>query len=141
MDLLLQRDRLEADRTFGEMSADGRHLVHVLEDAVREVAGEPPELWKIHGKTAIPVGRYRVTLENSGRFGPDTLTLNNVKGFDAIRMHGGNTEKDTEGCPLLGMNRTAAGINNCAPAVAMVKELVRQAIAGGESVWLTVANP
>lgn len=135
MKLILQRTTPPGKpRTFGELLAeDGRHLCFTLEDMVRSGP-------KVHGETAIPAGTYRVTLEPSPRFGPDTLTVHDVPGFKFIRMHGGNTERDTEGCPLLGLKKTDAGINTCAPAVAMVKEIVRQAIAGGESVLLEVVN-
>lgn len=128
-------------RTFGEWrDATGQRLAHTLEDCVREKPGVPVEKWKIKGETAIPAGRYRITLENSGRFGPDTTTINSVPGFVAIRVHGGNTEQDTEGCPLLGLNRSAMGISNCAPAVAKVKALVKAVIAAGDSVWLDIIN-
>lgn len=128
-------------RTFGEMlDADGVRLVHTLEDQVREVDGEPVSKWKIKGETAIPAGRYRVIREDSSRFGKGTLTLLKVDGFVAIRMHGGNTEADTEGCPLLGTNRSATGISNCAPAVQKIKDIVAAADAANEEVWLTVAN-
>ena len=128
-------------RTFGEMlDADGVRLVHTLEDEVREVAGEPVSKWKVKAQTAIPAGRYRVIREDSNRFGKGTLTLLDVEGFIAIRMHGGNTEADTEGCPLLGMNKSASGISNCAPAVQKIKDIVIAAEAENEQVWLTVAN-
>lgn len=141
MNFLLQRNTLQPTRTFGELSHEGQFLCHVLEDAMRQVPDQPVLLWKIKHHTAIPTGRYRLTLEHSNRFGPDTLTIKQVEGFDGIRCHGGNTEADTEGCPLFGTNRTTTGINNCAPAVSMVKALVRQAEAGGGQAWITVANP
>ena len=58
-------------------------------------------------------------------------------------MHAGNTEYDTEGCPLLGLQVTPTGImgGTSRPAVALVKEVVRQAIAEGRTVMLEVKNP
>lgn len=141
IEFTLQRDDLQETRTFGQFMVDGKPYVQTLEDAVREVAGQPVKVWKIKKETAIPTGRYRVTLENSSNFGPETLTINGVEGFEYIRMHGGNTERDTEGCPLLGMNRTDTGINTCARAVDLVKQLVRKANAAGDTCWLTVRNP
>jgi hypothetical protein len=35
------------------------------EDEIREIPGRPVAEWKVHGKTAIPAGRYRITLEAS----------------------------------------------------------------------------
>jgi hypothetical protein len=144
MKLTLTRYELTPARTFGKLTAeDGHRLCYTLEDAVREVPGKPVGNWKIHGKTAIPAGSYRLTLENSPRFGLDTLTVNAVPGFTGVRMHAGNTEYDTEGCPLLGLQVTPTGImgGTSRPAVALVKEVVRQAIAEGRTVMLEVKNP
>lgn len=144
MKLTLRRTDAAGARTFGDLIAeDGHRLCHTLEDEIREVDGQPVSEWKIKGATAIPSGEYRITLEHSARFGPDTLTVNDVPGFVGVRMHAGNTEADTEGCPLLGMAINAGGIvgGTSGPAVKLVKEVVRQAIAAGETVWLTIENP
>lgn len=144
MKLTLQRYEAQPNRTFGRMLAeDGHRLCYVLEDAVREIEGRPVAEWKIHGKTAIPAGDYQITLENSPRFGPDTLTVNGVPGFVGVRIHAGNTEADTEGCPLLGMEVTPTGImgGTSRPAVSLIKVLVQQAIREGETVWMRVVNP
>ncbi len=148
MILTLQRTHTHGPRTFGELSTDGQFLAFTLEDALREVPDQPVEAWKIKGATAIPSTdfagrRYRVTLENSPRFGPDTLSVAPVPGFAAIRMHAGNTERDTEGCPLLGLQITEAGIvgGTSRPAVELVKGRVRAALQRGDQVLLDVINP
>lgn len=132
MDLLLQRLPSDEHRTHGDLYVDGQWLCYTLEDVVREV--------KIKGKTAIPAGRYRVTLENSPRFGPNTLTVRDVPGFTGVRIHGGNTERDTEGCPLVGLERTDTGIRNSKPALDELKQEVAAAIQGAEQVWLEIKN-
>lgn len=144
MNLTLKRYDLQLNRTFGELiGPGGKRLCYVLEDAMRQVDGQPVAAWKVHGATAIPTGHYRITLDNSPRFGPDTLTVNSVPGFIGIRIHAGNTENDTEGCPLLGLAVDARGIvgGTSRPAVALVKGAVRQAIAAGEVVMMEVINP
>lgn len=144
MKLKLLRERFDGTRTFGRLLAgDGRTLCFTLEDAVREVHGKPVSVWKIHGKTAIPSGVYRVSLGHSPRFGPDTLTVHDVPGFVGVRMHAGNTEADTEGCPLLGMQLSPVGIagGTSRPAVVLVRELVRKASAAGQVVTMEVINP
>lgn len=134
-------------RTFGKLFIDDVFVCHTLEDEVREQLGQPVANWKIKGATAIPstvfvTNTYQVTLENSARFGPDTISVNNVRGFSCIRMHAGNTEEDTEGCILLGMQVNAAGIvsGTSRPAVSLVKGRIAEAINRGESVWLTINN-
>jgi Family of unknown function (DUF5675) len=126
--------------TIGKLYIDGVFACHSLEDEVREVPGEPVESWKIKGETAIPTGEYRVTLEQSSRFGPDTLTINDVPGFQYIRMHPGNTSADTEGCILLGMQSTQVTLigGTSRPAVELVKGEVRGALGRGEDVTINV---
>ena len=128
--------------TFGKLFADGKYVCYTLEDEVREIEGQPVSDWKIHGATAIPAGEYRITLEQSARFGPNTLTVNNVPGFSGVRMHAGNTVADTEGCPLLGIAINAQGIvgGTSGPAVKLVKQVVGDAIARGEVVLMDVVN-
>lgn len=143
MRLTLQRTHTNGPATFGKLYADGVYLCFTLEDEIREVTGQSVASWKIKGATAIPSGQYRVTLEDSMRFGPGTLTINDVPGFSGIRMHAGNTPADTEGCPLLGMAITNTGIagGTSRTAVALVKEAVLNAIRKGERVMIDIINP
>lgn len=122
---------------------DGVFLCYTLEDEIREQVGLPVAAWKIKGATAIPAGRYRTTLEKSPRFGPDTITLHDVAGFDLIRMHGGNKAADTEGCPLVGFQVTSNSIvgGTSGPALKLVKAHIKAAIMRGESVWIDIQNP
>ena len=96
------------DTAIGETSIDGKRFGCCLEDAVREIPGQPVESWKIHGKTAIPVGTYRVTLEYSPHFKRIMPSIHGVKGFSGLRIHGGNDHEDTDGCPLFARNRIHA---------------------------------
>jgi len=109
---------------------------------VREIEGKPVNQWKIKGATAIPAGVYRVTLGDSMRFGPDTLSLNNVPGFLYIRMHAGNSSADTEGCILLGMQATETTLvgGTSRPAVSLVKSLVKSAISHDKVVTIEINN-
>ena len=143
MKLTLNRRPSIGGATIGELFEDGVRLCWTLEDEIRERVGEPVANWKIRGATAIPSGEYRVTLEHSPRFGPDTLTINNVPGFTGVRMHAGNTSEQTDGCPLLGLRVTETSIvgGTSAPAVALVKARVRAALQAGQHVLLSINNP
>ena len=143
MKLRIDRAPSFGGATIGLLYADDKFLCYSLEDEIRERDAVPVADWKIKGATAIPAGTYRVTLEHSNRFGPDTLTIHDVPGFTSIRMHGGNTSDDTEGCPLLGLRVNIASIvgGTSRPAVNAVKTLVRTAIALGQSVTIDINNP
>ncbi len=134
MKLTLQRTHGNQTTTWGKLFADGKFVCYTLEDLVREVAGQPVDVWKVKGATAIPSTRfvgsaYVVTLEKSPRFGVNTLTINSVPGFLGVRMHAGNTTADTEGCVLLGLAIDQRGIvgGTSRPAVEDVKNLVASA--------------
>jgi len=143
MKLTVLRHPSHGGATIGKLYIDGAFTCNTLEDEVREVAGQPVHEWKIKGNTAIPSGTYRVTLQNSPRFGLDTLTLLDVPGFDFIRIHAGNTAQDTEGCLLLGMRATDVSLvgGTSRPAVELVKAKVKSAIERGEIVQIDIQNP
>lgn len=67
---------------------------------------------KVYGETAIPTGTYSVTYTYSTRFKKYMPLINNVKGFDGIRIHSGNTAKDTLGCIIVGDNKVVGKVIN-----------------------------
>ena len=144
MELVLQRLTKGLTRTPGELRVNGVFFCYTVEDRVREVSGRPVREWKVDGETAITAGRYLLTLETSPRFGPETMTINGVDGFSGIRIHGGNDERHTEGCPLVGYELTGAGtiaVGQTKAAVANLKRNVREAAARGDRVFIDVRNP
>lgn len=112
MELFIRRNLLTEETTVSEwFFVDAVYTGAVmrdcfgLEDRYRE-PGEP----KVPGKTCIPCGRYRITIERSPRLselaGHDVFTprLHDVPNFDGILLHPGNFERDTLGCPMPGMS-------------------------------------
>ena len=61
----------------------------------------------------------------SPRFKKRTAFNLNVPNFNGVRF-GGNNEND-KGCPLFGMVRHSNAISNCAPAVALVTKMIKEA--------------
>lgn len=88
--------------TVSNLYIDGKRECFVLEDKVRELKGVPVYAWKIPDETAIPSGTYKVIINLSNRFKKDLPLLLSVPGFEGIRIHQGNTDKNTSGCLLLG---------------------------------------
>ena len=136
MKIEIRRDVIQPLRTMGRMFLAGEFYGYTLEDTDRQLesGGE-----KIKGKTAIPRGEYKVTNSMSNRFKRIMPEVHNVPGFSGVRIHGGNTEADTEGCPLLGKRRTDIAIGDCAAINADLVRRIDEALARDEVVILTVA--
>lgn len=97
--LFLQRYEYQPLRTFGRLYLNGVFICDTLEDTYRDLDIEE----KVPSKTCIPVGQYDVTISYSPKFKRRLPLVLNVKHFDGIRIHPGNTENDTSGCILVGV--------------------------------------
>ena len=91
---------------------------------------------------AIPEGRYAVVITWSPKFkmwlplilgGPDFNRL-----WQGIRIHAGNTAKDTQGCILVGRNQIVGRVLESRKWLYELKQKIVEAKAKGEAVWLTV---
>lgn len=140
MHMLLKRVQLDPEVTIGELLVDGKFECYVCEDTVREVLGQPVEKWKVYGKTAIPYGSYKVTITWSNRFGRLLPILHDVPGYSGVRIHPGNSAKDTEGCLLPGLVRTANGVGHSRPACDYLLPKIDRALKSGEPVTIEIAN-
>lgn len=140
MELTLNRGPSHDDCTIGELFVDDAFLCYTLEDVVREIPGKPVEQWKIPGTTAIPAGRYAVVMTFSDRFQRIMPLLIDVPGFAGIRIHPGNTSEDTEGCILLGLQRTDNDVRQSREACDDLYPQIATAILTKETVFLTI-NP
>lgn len=148
MDIYCRRRPTVKETTFGDLYVPGftERFCYTLEDAIREIKGQPVHMWKVYGKTAIGAGRYLMGLVNSPKFGPDTLTLLNVPGFDVIRVHSGNSSEETQGCPLVGMkmipdpNGDGGNITESKIALDKLKGVLIPMIRSEQVFW-NVVNP
>lgn len=127
--------------TFGVVFVDDRFFGFSVEDELREKVGQPVATWKVKGETAIPAGRYLVALTNSPHFGRVTPELLNVPGFTGIRIHPGNSAKDSEGCLLVGFARETSAIRSSTIAVQQLQERIAAAESRGERAWALLENP
>lgn len=96
MTLVIDRKIISSVAFIGELYIDNKFECYTLEN---------PDL-------DIPTGTYPVTLEFSPRFQMITPHLQNVPNRTFIEIHPGNTEKDTEGCILVGQTHTISEVLN-----------------------------
>lgn len=116
MRLTLMRIANRPTYCIGKLYVDGVYVCDTLEDTDRGLDDtmdvEEIKKLKVYGKTAIPVGIYPVTITYSPRFKKNLPLLLNVKGYEGIRIHSGNTDKDTLGCILVGQNKQVGKVLN-----------------------------
>lgn len=108
MKIKLVRIAFKDTYTIGKLYVDGVYFCDVIEDkdrglddsmTVREILNK-----KVKGETAIPTGHYNIEITYSPKYKRMMPLLIGVKGYSGIRIHSGNTSKDTEGCLLVGKN-------------------------------------
>lgn len=131
------------DFTLSHLYIDGilfGQCPYTLEDVVREVIDKPVSEWKIPAETAIPVGKYRVVIDMSKRFGKRMMHVLDVPGFEGIRVHSGNTSHDTEGCLITGKERDEkhGEVSGSRIACAALFDKVDKALNKGDDVWWVV---
>lgn len=94
---------------IGKLYIDGKWFCDTIEDTDRGLCDEMSEKEilerKVKGETAIPTGIYQVLITYSPKYKKQMPLINNVKGYSGIRIHSGNTSKDTEGCLIVGKNK------------------------------------
>ena len=140
MELLANRKRNGDHACTGEFEIDGVFCCYTLEDVVRDLG--PKGERKVMHETAIPAGRYRVTIEYSQHFQKLMPYLHDVPFFTGILIHPGNTDADTWGCLLVGDKLKGETIvrGTATPAFLRVFEHIKLAEDAGEEVWITVVN-
>lgn len=125
MKLELERRFLGESYTIGSLSIDGKKFCDTLEDRVRDLNKNgvfDGDEKKVYGKTAIPYGTYDVVVDYSPKFKRELPRLQNVRHFEGILIHRGNTAEDSAGCILVGENKVKGKVINSTP---YEKELVR----------------
>lgn len=152
MELLLYRIARRDTYTIGHLYIDGKYFCDTIEDKDRGLTQSMPQAviraTKRKGVTAIPTGRYRVTLEvKSPKFSAKKYEKNygfcdgylprliNVPGFDGVLIHIGNTAKDTDGCLLVGKNTKVGKVLESRAVFVKLYEELKKA---KDSIYITI---
>lgn len=141
MELELKRIAKRETYTIGRLFVDGNRFCDTLEDTDRGLRQDMslPVLRakKRKGVTAIPTGRYRVTLgvksqKYSQRKAYEFCNgyvprLINVPAYEGILIHIGNYPKDTEGCILVGRNTKVGAVLDSTATFKALYEILKKA--------------
>lgn len=153
MEILLDRKWKRETYTIGALSVDGVRFCDTCEDKDRGLRQTDSlasiKARKVWGETAIPTGRYRVTLAvvspkyDGFKFyhelcGGRMPRLLNVPGFDGILIHPGNTALDSCGCLLPGRNTLKGAVTESRETWTALYKKMREADARGEEIWITI---
>lgn len=144
MELILKRDTFTEISTIGSLSIDGKFECFILEDkdrglidtmSIAEIVGT-----KIYGKTAIAYGRYEIDWTMSNRFKVMMPILKNVKGYEGIRIHKGNSEIDSLGCLLCGTKKASNRITESTAATNKLYTKIAEAKKQGIKIYITITK-
>lgn len=149
MELKLERVPSKLTYTIGQLYMDGKYFCDTLEPTDRGLSSDMRlsqlKRNKVAGKTAIPTGRYKVDMRTvSPRFrlapwakpyGGIVPRLVGVPCFSGVLIHVGNTEKDTQGCILVGRNKAVGKVLDSAETY---RALMERLLAAKDEIWITV---
>jgi hypothetical protein len=120
--------------TLGRIYVDGLIFGCTLEDEDRRLE-EGVE--KVYGKSAMPLGRYKLELYQSPKHGLVPL-FKDVPGFTYTEIHKANRAEQLLGCVAVGRVRTPDGVADCAPVLRALVEVMQHAKAEGRDVYCTI---
>lgn len=142
MKIKLYRKYIKPNYCIGKLYINDEYFSDVLEDPDRGLQDtmsiQEIQQLKVKGDTCIPYGTYDITITYSPKFKKRLPLINNVKGFEGIRIHSGNTSKDTEGCLLLGFNKIKGKVINSKETVDKFITSIQQALNKGEEITIQI---
>ena len=153
MELVVDRKWKKQSYTISNLTIDGKWFCNVLEDTDRGLDDSMSitEIRKLKKPsiTAIPRGTYEVTLDiTSPKFYTKTFykqvcngklrRLLNVKGFEGILIHAGNSSKDSAGCLLVGVNRVKGQVLNSRETFKELYKLLKDKHDKGEKITIKI---
>lgn len=138
MIITLIRRWFKQDYTIGDLYIDGNWFSNTVEDKDRglddSMTVDEIKKKKVYGETAIPYGTYKVSITYSPRFKKNLPLVEGVKGFEGIRIHSGNTAKDSLGCIIVGKNKKVGMVLDSRATM----EKLMKVLNTKENIWLII---
>lgn len=153
MEILVKRIARKPEYTIGKLYINGQYFCDTLEDTDRGLMQDMPlseiKKLKVHGKTAIPSGVYSVSMNTiSPKYSKvqfyKTLCngmvprLLNVRGYEGVLIHVGNTAKDTDGCLLVGKNKVVGQVIDSKSVYTQLYKKMQLAYKNGENIKIQI---
>lgn len=152
MELFLERKYKKSNYTIGNLYIDGTFFCNTIEDKDRDLNSNMTESQirskKIYGETAIPTGTYTIDMNTispkfktrswAKPYGGRLPRLLDVKGFEGVLIHVGNTSKDSLGCVLVGENKVKGQVINSTITFNKLMKILLEASLEGETITLTI---
>lgn len=153
MELTLKRVALRDTYTIGKLYVNGTYFCDTIEDKVRDLNkdGDLNDIGegKIPSLTAIPYGKYEVTLKvKSPKFSLKSAynwcngylpRLINVPHFEGILIHAGNTADSSAGCIIVGENKIKGQvINSMETLKRLYCSVLKDASDRNEKIWIKI---
>lgn len=153
MEILIDRRYKKDTYTIGSLYVNGVLFCNTLEDKDRGLTQSMPieeiRKRKVYGETAIPAGRYVVRMDIASpkysgvkwyrdNFNGRMPRLENVKGFEGILIHPGNSALDCYGCILVGINRAKGKVLDSRVTFKRLWDMLEAARKRGETIYITI---
>lgn len=138
--------------TIGKLYINERYFCDTIEDKDRQLDNNMPEplieSMKVYGQTAIPTGTYLIDMNTispkfknrswAKPYGGKLPRLIEVKGFEGILIHVGNTQHDSLGCIIIGQNKIKGKVINSTACFQKLMPILLKAHLTGEVITITV---
>lgn len=140
MQIKLVRESMNTTSTEGKLYVDGKFECYTVEDTDRklETAGCSA---KVQDKTCIPRGTYNIIISYSNHFKKELIEVQKVPCYTGVRIHSGNSSKDSEGCIIVGSvneKNTDDWVGGSKLAIDALQTKVAAALKAGQKVTLEI---
>lgn len=152
MELNLKRKYKDPKYTIGDLYINDKLFCNTIEDTDRGLKDSMTltdiKAKKVYGQTAIPTGTYEIDMNTvspkfknrswAKPYGGKLPRLIEVKGFDGVLIHVGNTAEDSLGCILVGKNTAKGKVKESTTTFNKLMTLLLKAHLKGETINLII---